>query len=202
MIDDYAPLRRHHDRAPLSACERQAKRECYWYIISAVISIASSAAQANQTKKQGDAQARYQEEIVKVNNEQTGRQQEALRIQEDQRSESLARDANKALMLSRAEQAAAEVVASTAGIEGASVAALSQSYEASRGRYVESVNRQTAFNTSGSAAQIDATGQQANYSNLQINAPVKQTNWAALGVKTAGEVAGAYHSYKTAGKGP
>jgi hypothetical protein len=164
-------------------------------IASVVISAVSGVASVQQQKATASAQAEYQQQQVESSNKIAAYNASQLRIQEAQQAESQARDLEKARLASQSAKSTATVAAGEAGVSGASVDALLAEYDQQLGRYSESVARQGQLNRAGTQSQIDSLMMGASNTNLQINGPVNQPQYAAAALKFAGEAAGAYGTW-------
>lgn len=162
---------------------------------SLVLSAATGAVTIQGQRQAAKAQANYQKELVEANNKVSYEQQAALRIQQGQDMESRARENEKARLASQRAVSTTTTAAGEAGVSGASVDALLGEYNSTLGQFRESTLRQGQLYASGVGAQIDALRAGQGMSNLQINAPVSQPNYAAAVLNFGADALGAYRAY-------
>jgi hypothetical protein len=163
------------------------------------IALASSAASAVATAQAQKANAAAQEasQVQQVNASNAVADQQAgqLRQQEAQDNESRARSDQQATQANKAASATALTSAGEAGVTGASVDALMGEYNMQMGQYKDATNRQGQLNRVGIENQLGALQEQTKFSNLQINAPVAQPQYGAIGLQFASNALGTYHAY-------
>lgn len=167
-------------------------------ITSLAATAASTGAALYGQKQQAEAQADYQEDLAKANNEAARIQSEQVRDQQAQQQESTAREIQQASIASREAQATAVVAAGEAGVTGQSFAALLQEYQAQRGRHAEAVLRQKQFNDAAAGQQIDAIRAGASAGNVGMNAPIGRPNYLAAALSAGAQAASTGAIYKQA----
>lgn len=159
------------------------------------VSTAGAVSTAQGQKYAAEAQTTQQQQLVAANNSVGNEQAAQLRQQEAQTAEAAARDNERARLATQRAKSSAIVAAGEAGVTGNSVEALLGEYNAQLGQFREATLRQNQLSRQGVNTQIDAIRTGTRYQNLQINAPVAGPNYAAIGLRLAGDALGTYRAY-------
>lgn len=164
-------------------------------VASLALSAAGGVAQVQGQKANATAQEITQGNLTRANNATAALQLSQLRIQQAQGRESAAREGEKARLASQRSKATATVAAGEAGVQGASVEALMQEYSMNLGQFREASLRQQQLSNAAATDQAENILLGAKYSNLNINAPIAQPQYAAAAINFGADALGAYRAY-------
>ena len=153
-------------------------------IVPVALSIASATASVVSQQQQAEAQAEFQKETAKARNKAAQQQAEVARDKQAQEREAAAREVQRSNIASRRAESTAQVTAAESGVTGASVDSLLRSFEASRGRFQEAVDRRVKLGGIGVGQDLETLNRRTSLANKSSNAPIPQPDFigAALNV--------------------